>query len=292
MNTLGSTTVSTSVNALTTATANVTSTSTFTGLITANGGVSTTSVTASGNVSGVNGTFSGDVTADDFNTTSDKRLKSNINVLENALSKVKQLEGVSFSMNGDAKIGLIAQDVQRVLPEVVNQKEDGYLSVAYGNIVGLLIEAIKEVTPVEYVDKEIPTGLINGDNRSFIFSKLPQPNSEYVYLNGVLLESGTDNDYIIDSNVITFNYPIPVGSKLMSSYAFSGVMYNEREIPEGEVNGVNVKYQLTSIPKLNTEYLYVNGLLMNYDDYSIIDNVITFKDAPELDSKIVCSYKK
>ena len=154
--TLGSTTVSTSVNALTTATANVTSTSTFTGLITANGGVSTTSVTASGNVSGVNGTFSGDVTADDFNTTSDKRLKSNINILNNALSKVKQLEGVSFSMNGDAKIGLIAQDVQRVLPEVVNQKEDGYLSVAYGNIVGLLIEAIKEQqTKIEALEERL-----------------------------------------------------------------------------------------------------------------------------------------
>jgi len=187
--TLGTTNVSTSINALTTATATVTSTSTFTGLITANGGVSTTTVTASGNISGVagtfsgnvagvngtfsgnvsgvggtftgnisavDGTFSGDVQADDFNTTSDKRLKTDINNLENALDKVKALQGVSFKMNNEDKIGLIAQDTQEVIPEVVKQNEEGYLSVSYGNIVGLLIEAIKEQqVKIESLEKKL-----------------------------------------------------------------------------------------------------------------------------------------
>ena len=176
--TLTSTNVSTSINALTTATAIVTSTSTFTGLITANGGISTTTVTASGDISAVNGTFtgnisgvggtftgnisavdgtfSGDVQADDFNTTSDRRLKTDINNLENALDKVKALQGVSFKMNNENKIGLIAQDTQKVIPEVVKENEEGYLSVSYGNIVGLLIEAIKEQqVKIESLEKKL-----------------------------------------------------------------------------------------------------------------------------------------
>lgn len=152
---LKSSSIDTSVNALTTSTLSVSSTSTFTGLLTASGGISgnvtgnltgniTGNVSVGGNVSAVNGTFSGDVSADDFNSTSDERLKSNIKPLNDALQKVKQLNGVSFEMNNKAKIGVIAQEVQKVIPEVVNTKEDGYLSVCYGNIVGLLIEAVKE----------------------------------------------------------------------------------------------------------------------------------------------------
>jgi hypothetical protein len=86
---------------------------------------------------GGNFTVSGNVTA-----YSDERLKSNIKTIENALEKVSQLRGVSFEKNGENEIGVIAQEVQKVLPEVVQEGE--YLSVAYGNIVGLLIEAIKE----------------------------------------------------------------------------------------------------------------------------------------------------
>lgn len=142
--TLKSSSIDTSVTALSSSTLSVSSTSTFTGLLTANGGVSTVNGTFSGDISAVNGTFSGDVSADDFNSTSDERLKSNIKPLNDALQKVKQLNGVSFEMNNKAKIGVIAQEVQKVIPEVVNTKEDGYLSVCYGNIVGLLIEAVKE----------------------------------------------------------------------------------------------------------------------------------------------------
>ena len=162
--TLKSASIDTSVSALSSSTLSVSSTSTFTGLLTANGGVSgnvtgnltgnvtgnvTGSITGataafSGDLSAVNGTFSGDVSADDFNSTSDERLKSNIKPLNDALQKVKQLNGVSFEMNNKQKIGVIAQEIQKVIPEVVNTKEDGYLSVSYGNIVGLLIEAIKE----------------------------------------------------------------------------------------------------------------------------------------------------
>jgi hypothetical protein len=85
--------------------------------------------------------FNGDVTA-----YSDERLKDNIVTIDNAVEKVSALRGITYTRksNGEASTGLIAQDVQAVLPEAVNADSDGMLSVKYGNMVGLLIEAIKE----------------------------------------------------------------------------------------------------------------------------------------------------
>jgi hypothetical protein len=76
---------------------------------------------------------------------SDERLKSDIRTLPAALDTVDQLRGVSFVKDGKANIGVIAQEVQKVLPQLVHEGADGYLSVAYGNLVGVLIEAVKEL---------------------------------------------------------------------------------------------------------------------------------------------------
>jgi hypothetical protein len=79
---------------------------------------------------------------------SDERKKTNIEVIPNALEKVLQLRGVTFEKLDDGNrrhAGIIAQEVEKVLPEVVYTAEDGTKSVAYGNLVGLLIEAIKEL---------------------------------------------------------------------------------------------------------------------------------------------------
>ena len=75
--------------------------------------------------------------------SSDSRLKSDIEKIGNALDKVNNLSGYTFVKNGQRSTGVIAQEIQQVLPEAVQEK-DGYLSVAYGNLIGLLIEAIKE----------------------------------------------------------------------------------------------------------------------------------------------------
>lgn len=77
---------------------------------------------------------------------SDERLKENIKVIPDALDKVMQLDGVTFTRKKDNSVGtgLIAQQLQKVLPEAVLADKDGMLSVAYGNTVGLLIEAMKE----------------------------------------------------------------------------------------------------------------------------------------------------
>lgn len=104
-----------------------------------NQGDSSTLVTLTDN-SG-NFTATGNVTA-----YSDERLKSNIRTIDGALQAVKHLRGVSFSKDGKAGIGVIAQEVKEIFPEVVLVGEDGYLSVAYGNLVGVLIEAVKELS--------------------------------------------------------------------------------------------------------------------------------------------------
>ena len=79
---------------------------------------------------------------------SDRRVKDNIETIENPLEKVKELRGVSYTRNDiedkSTKIGVIAQEVEKVLPEVVEQDNEGKYSVAYGNMVGLLIESVKE----------------------------------------------------------------------------------------------------------------------------------------------------
>jgi hypothetical protein len=80
-------------------------------------------------------------------SNSDEKLKTNIKTIENALDKVIQLRGVEYDRIDIDKhqIGVIAQEVEKVLPDVVHTNEDGLKAVAYGNIVAVLIESIKEL---------------------------------------------------------------------------------------------------------------------------------------------------
>ena len=101
-----------------------------------------------GNISAVDGTFTGDVTAANFNTTSDIRIKTNIEPIPDAINIVKQLEGVFFDKNGEPDLGLIAQNVEKVLPRATKTLNDEMQTktVNYGGLVGVLIEAIKSNT--------------------------------------------------------------------------------------------------------------------------------------------------
>lgn len=96
----------------------------------------------------------GKIKTDNINETSDMRLKKNVNTIENALVKVQLLRGVSFNWKTEEfkernfdtlpQIGLIAQEVEKVLPQIVDTDKEGYKSVEYSKLVALLIEAIKE----------------------------------------------------------------------------------------------------------------------------------------------------
>lgn len=95
------------------------------------------------NISTGDFTAAGNVTA-----YSDERLKKDIVTIENALDMVKAMRGVRYARRSDnvRGVGVVAQEVQKVVPEVVIDNESGRLSVAYGNLVGVLIEAVKELS--------------------------------------------------------------------------------------------------------------------------------------------------
>jgi len=84
----------------------------------------------------------------DLTAFSDKRVKENIVTVDNALEKVNALRGVYYNRTDfddrSTKLGVIAQEVLEVVPEVVGQNTEGMYNVAYGNLAGLFIEAIKE----------------------------------------------------------------------------------------------------------------------------------------------------
>lgn len=79
--------------------------------------------------------------------TSDERLKENITTIEGGLDKVSNLRGVEYDLKatGTHHLGVIAQEVEQVLPELVSTNDDGIKSVAYQNLTAVLIEAVKEL---------------------------------------------------------------------------------------------------------------------------------------------------
>lgn len=89
----------------------------------------------------------GKLTATIVNSSSDENLKKDISTVENALDKVNQLRGVNFTWkdNNKKSVGMIAQELQEVFPELVYEDENG-LSINYNGLIGVLIEAIKELS--------------------------------------------------------------------------------------------------------------------------------------------------
>jgi hypothetical protein len=97
-----------------------------------------------GNLSSSGNSLSGSFTASgNITAYSSRKLKSDIKTIDNALDKVSQMRGVTFTKDGELSSGVIAEEFEEVAPELVQDGE--YKSVAYGNTVGYLIEAIKEL---------------------------------------------------------------------------------------------------------------------------------------------------
>ncbi|RLD74169.1 MAG: hypothetical protein DRJ07_19920, partial [Bacteroidetes bacterium] len=98
--------------------------------------------------------FNGDAYATGTWNSSDKRWKKNISTLNSSLDKIIKLRGVTFDWNierypdkgfdNSIQIGVIAQEVEKVLPELVKTDTDGYKAVAYDKLTAVLIEAVKE----------------------------------------------------------------------------------------------------------------------------------------------------
>jgi len=112
---------------------------------------------------------SGNILATGTITPSDRRFKTNVSELNDALAKVLKLRGVEFDWRRDEfpdrgfsaahQVGLIAQDVQQVVPEIVVESADGYLSVDYAKLTPLLVEAIrtqaKELAELRRANEEL-----------------------------------------------------------------------------------------------------------------------------------------
>ena len=129
---------------------------TSSGSVTLNCTIDSPSEVGLGNLSSSGNSLSGNFTATgNITAYSDERLKTDVETIPNALEKVNSLRGVTYTKDGVRGLGVIAQEIEKVIPEVVMDGEE-FKSVAYGNIVGVLIEAIKELTAeVEYLKKQI-----------------------------------------------------------------------------------------------------------------------------------------
>ena len=97
---------------------------------------------------GGNERIQGIVSRYDISAYSDLSLKTDIRTISNPIDKLLEMRGVSFRWKNDksgrSHVGVVAQEVEKVLPEVITKSEDNIRSVSYGNMVGLLIECIKE----------------------------------------------------------------------------------------------------------------------------------------------------
>ena len=89
---------------------------------------------------------SGDITGTDFIIPSDRRFKTEITHIPNALDKIKQISGCTYKVGDKPSAGVIAQEILKVLPETVHTRDDGYYAVSYHGLIGLLIEAVKELS--------------------------------------------------------------------------------------------------------------------------------------------------
>jgi hypothetical protein len=88
----------------------------------------------------------GEISATDFIIPSDRRFKSDIEHIPGALEKIKHLSGCTYTINEKPSVGVIAQEVLDVLPAAVHTRDDGYYGVSYHGLIGLLIEAVKELS--------------------------------------------------------------------------------------------------------------------------------------------------
>jgi hypothetical protein len=168
----------------------------------------------------------------------------------------------------------------------------------------------------QMIDKEIPYGQINGQNKSFHLNKNPLVGSESVHLNGVLQDPV--RDYTLSGNIITFieaplddtvircNYRVTDDPTISNrTPIFYNVEYGEnssyfyaiieKEIPIGLVNGINDRFELANNPINGTVSVYLNGVLQEeggpYANYHLNGKVINFVETPLEDMVIRCTYK-
>jgi hypothetical protein len=167
--------------------------------------------------------------------TSDVRLKKNIFTIDNALLKVLQLRGVTYNWideksDPEKGLGLIAQEVEKVIPEVIRTSHDGTKGIEYANLVGLLVEAIKEQqAQIDELKKSQETSNVTNINtnysekstKSLLFQNTPNPFNEK-----------TEIKYFI---------PINAGEASIFIYNMNGVQLKEYKITNRENGSIVIE---------------------------------------------------
>ena len=120
--------------------------------ITVTSNVTTSNITVSNNVTVTKNIAAGNITATlisatDFDTTSDIALKDNMQQITNSLDILEKITGFTFNWKSDGRTsyGVSAQEVEKIIPEAVRLRDDGYRGVNYLNLIAFLIEAIKDL---------------------------------------------------------------------------------------------------------------------------------------------------
>ena len=139
------------------------------------------------------------------------------------------------------------------------------------------------------VFRETPVGQVDGVNAIFYLAANPIIGTEQVYLNGLLQKNG--GDYLINGNILEFSEPPTSVSQIVCTYSKVSRIEVLNETPIGEKDDINDTFTLKYIPDVDTEHIYLNGLLQKSGgDYIINDNFLIFNEPPMVTSVITCNY--
>jgi hypothetical protein len=177
----------------------------------------------------------GNTTVHGLTNLSDVRLKKDINTIDNALSKVLKLRGVTYywkdtESDPEKSMGLIAQEVEKIIPEVVRTTQDGRKGVQYTSLIGILVEAIKE-QQIQIDDLKKNQNNNNEINTSNSYSEnIAKP----------LLFQNTPNPF---SEKTEIKYFIPINATQASIYIYNmnGIQLKEYKITNRENGSITIE---------------------------------------------------
>jgi hypothetical protein len=175
----------------------------------------------------------------DWTANSDSRLKNNVLTIGSALSKVLQMRGVTYSLNtsGTREIGVIAQEVNPLFPELVDDPATGYWGVMYGRIAPILIEAIKEqqFQISGLTDSSVPEALLGvstlGTQLTSLSSQMVVMDSSYAQL--ASLSGQVENLELINAGLASMS------SQIDSLVISASENTTAVSLLEGKVNLIN-----------------------------------------------------
>jgi len=222
-----------------------------------------------------------------------------INTTTTALGNTINTNFTALSQSMEIAKSSTSESMARVTTSL-SQSIDGFTltmasqSIALETVRDLALSNTKSTNI--HVNKEIPIGSINGTNSTFTLRNIPVNGSEHIYLNGLLIEEGSQTDYTISGSTITFSEPLWEGAKLHCTYYYATEttvrLFADKEQPYGSINSTNTTFQLAHEPVLGSEHIYLNGLLQegSGNDYTITGNTIVFEMAPQTDTRLRCTY--